>query len=161
MHELNDLECEGARFVKNEIDRFYDSVLDGSFTADYITTTEPAIHAKYARVPAEYQAMHKRVWTTPRGQQIIDNSDPHDQWMWRTPMGYAISEHPALSLLFIWYMPHAMVIGLDGPKRDSVIAYCKSEGKVYHSRALYTDDEIDAFDKHHSKVVYFENYVNP
>ena len=161
MHDPNDLECEGARFVKNEIDRFIDSIVKDSFTADYVTTTEPAIHTKYARVPAEYQAMHKHVWTTPRGQQIIDTSGPHDQWMWRQPVGYAISEHPALSLLFIWYMPHAIVIGLDGPKRDSVIAYCKSEGKVYHSRALYTDDEIEAFDKHHSKVVYLENYVTP
>lgn len=161
MHDVHCLKCEGALFVKNEIDRFYESVLNESFIADYITTTEPAIHAKYASVPAEYQAMHKRIWATSRGQQIIDNSNPHEQWMWRTPVGYAVSEHTALALLFIWYMPHAIVIGLDGRKRDSVIAYCKSEGKVYHSRALYTGDEIKAFNKHKPKIAYLKNYVNP
>lgn len=160
MTELQQSIEEGRQFVNAECRRFLDSVASGTFKEDYVTKTEPAIFAKYSRVPAEYKSLHKRVWSSYRGQKIIDASDANDKWMWNHTMGYAISEHPHLTLLFIWYMPYAIVIGLDGPKCQSVVDYCLTEDRVYSSRVLYTEEEIEEFDRHYRKVVYLENYVN-
>ena len=161
MHEATDLEARGAQFVKNEIDRFLEAVINGKFEAEFITKTNPPIETKYARVPTQYKELHKQVWSSSRGQEIMNLRDQNHQWMWRKPVGYAVSEHPSMSILFIWYMPYCIVIGLDGPICDAVVAYCKSEGKVNHSRVLYTDEEIEEFDRHYGKVVYLENYVTP
>jgi hypothetical protein len=161
MHDKHDLQCRGARFVRAETDRFMESILTGTFKEDYVTATTPAIHARYSRVPPEYQRLHKQVWLSPRGQEIVDTADENDRWMWQHPVGYALSEHPALSLLFVWYMPYCVVIGLDGPHRASVEAYCKDQGLVFHSRMLYTDEEIQSFEDHYGKVVYLANFVNP
>jgi hypothetical protein len=161
MRNQQDLERRGARFVRAETDRFMESILTGTFKEDVVTATTPAIHARYSRVPPEFQNLHMRLWLSPRGQEIIDKSDESVPCMWRKPVGFYAGKHPDLTLLFIWYMPHCIVIGLDGPHRDSVLAYCEDQGCVFHSRTLYTDEEIQSFEDHYGKVVYLANFVNP
>jgi len=161
MHNTNDLECTGARFVKREMDRFSEMLINESFQSDLVTKTNPPIHAKYARVPAQYKQRHIDLWTSNRAQEIVDASAPTDKWMWNFPVGWCVSEHPTMTLLFIWYMPHSLVIGLDGPVRDAVVAFAKSEQSLYASKLLYTDDEITSFGRHYGKIVYLQNHVTP
>ena len=152
---------KGAHFVERETNKFLAKVVGGTFTADFVTKTQPALQAKYSRLSAAYKKVHIDTWSGPRGQEIIDNS-PTEMFMWNFLSGWCVSEHKRIAILFIWYDCMVECIGLNGPSKAAVVSFAASENRLYHSRTLYTDAEINNFNANVSEnVIYLENFVHP
>jgi len=161
IEEKNKLRTQGAAFVEREVKRFMEKVVSGKFVAEFVTNTEPALHACYARLPAAYKQLHIDTWSGPRGQEIIDAATT-ETFMWNYRSGWCVSEHPSMSILFVWYDHYTQVIGLAGPSKPAVMSFAESENRLYSSRSLYTASEVNDFnDKAVENVVYLQDFVHP
>lgn len=161
LQEKNKLRTQGAEFVEREMKRFMEKIVSGRFVPEHVTNTEPTMHACYARLPAAYKQLHMDTWSSPRGQEIIDSA-PTQMYQWNFATGWCVSEHPSVSILFIWYDQFAQVIGLAGPTKPAVLSFADSENRLYSSRTLYTDAEVSEFnDKAVENVVYLQDFVHP
>lgn len=155
------LRIKGADFIARESQRFIKKMINGKFVAEFISTTEPKLYGSYARVPAAFKKLHMETWTSPRGQEIID-STPTQMYQWNFHSGWCVSEHPSMSLLLIWYNRCAQVIGLAGPTKPAVLSYAALENRLYSSRTLYTEREINNFNlTTEENVIYIQNFVHP
>ena len=159
--DKNKLRIKGAEFVERETQRFIDKVVGGKFVPEFVTNTEPAMKACYARIPAAFKQLHIETWSSSRGQEIIDAA-PTEHFMWNYPSGWCVTEHRLMSILLIWYDEFTQAVGLAGPTKPAVLSFAAGEERLYSSRILYTDAEVNDFnDKAVENVIYLQDFVHP
>ena len=161
LEEKNKMRSQGAAFVERETRRFIEKVVGGKFVPEFVTNTDPAMKACYARIPAAYKQLHIETWSSPRGQEIIDAA-PTEHFMWNYPSGWCVTEHPMMSILLIWYDEYTQAVGLAGPSKPAVLSFAAGEERLYSSRILYTAAEVSDFnDKAVENVIYLQDFVHP